>query len=119
MCYLLFFGFLSMTLTGVAYALLYEFTGWHPYLTWLVSINGVTLLMYGIDSVIGKQGQVEAPETVMHLLSAGGGFVGTWLGRALFGYKVDMKGNPWVYIVLVVSTVGHAVLAYNWLIVGQ
>jgi uncharacterized membrane protein YsdA (DUF1294 family) len=119
MCYTLFFGFLSVILTAVAYTLLFEAVTWHPYLTWLVSINGVTLLMYGIDSVLGKQGKVETPETVMHLLSAGGGFVGTWLARAIFRYKVDWKGNPWVYIVLLVSAVGHGVLAWNWLIKGS
>ena len=116
MCYLLFFGALSAILIGVAYALLFELVTWHPYLTWLVAINGVTLLMYGIDSVMGKQDQVETPATVMYLLSAGGGFVGAWVGRRLFRYKVDWQRNPWVHIVLVVSAVGHGVLAYQWLI---
>jgi uncharacterized membrane protein YsdA (DUF1294 family) len=118
MCYLVFFGFLALILTGGAYALLFDYVTWHPYLTWLVSINGVTFLMYAIDSVMGKQGKVDTPETALHLLSAGGGFIGAWLGRALFRYRVDWKGNPWVYIVLLVSAVGHGVLAYNWLIKG-
>lgn len=118
MCYSWFFGALAAILTGTAYVLLYQNVAWHPYLLWLMAISAVTFVMYGVDRVIAKQGKAETPETVMHLLSAGGGFVGAWLGRAVFGYKVDWKENPWMQIVLIVSTLGHAVLVYNWLIKG-
>ena len=118
MCYSWFFGFLATILAGGAYVLLFENVPWHPYLLWLIAINAVTFVMYGIDSVFGRQGKAETPETVMHLLSGTGGFVGAWLGRAVFGYKVDWKDNPWMQIVLFVSAIGHAVLAYYWLIVG-
>jgi uncharacterized membrane protein YsdA (DUF1294 family) len=118
MCYSVFFGLLALILTGGAYALLFEYVTWHPYLTWLAVINGVTLVMYGVDSVVGRHGKAETPETPLHLMSAAGGFVGAWLGRAIFGYKVDWKANPWVYIVLAASTVGHGVLVYQWLLKG-
>jgi len=117
MCYFVFFGFLSVTLTGVGYALLFEtFTAWHPYLTWLVAVNAATFVMYAIDSWMGRQDKVDTPETIMHLLSAAGGFVGAWLARAIFRYKVDLKDRPWLYLVLVVSVIGHGMLVYQWLI---
>ena len=116
MCYSWFCGALAAILVGTSYVLLFENVSWHPYLLWLIAVNGVTVVMYGVDSVFGKQGKAETPETVMHLLSAGGGFVGAWLARAIFGYKVDWKDNPWMQILLFVSALGHAVLAYNWLI---
>jgi uncharacterized membrane protein YsdA (DUF1294 family) len=116
MCYSWFFGALAAIVTGIAYVLLYQNFPWHPYLLWLIAINAVTFVMYGVDSVLGKHGKADPPETVLHLMSAGGGFVGTWVARPIFGYKVDWKGNPWMQILLIVSTLGHAVLAYSWLI---
>ena len=119
MCYFVFFGILSVILTGVAYALLFEtFTAWHPYLIWLVAINAATLVMYAIDSWMGRRDKVDPPEMLMHLLSIVGGFVGAWLARVIFRYRVDLRDRPWLYLVLVLSTIGHGVLVYQWLIVG-
>jgi uncharacterized membrane protein YsdA (DUF1294 family) len=116
MCYLVAFGLIAAVLTGGAYAMLFANTTWHPYLTWLVAINGVTLVMYAIDRWIGRQDKVETPETVLHVLFAGGGFVGAWLGRAIFGYKVDLAANPWLQIILILTTIGHGFLIYRWLL---
>jgi uncharacterized membrane protein YsdA (DUF1294 family) len=119
MCYFTFFGVLAAILTSGAYALLFEvFAGWHPYLIWLVAINAVTPVLYGFDRWMGRQDRVETPETIMHLLSAAGGFVGSWLGRALFRYEVDMEERPWAHTVLMMSVIGHGVLVYQWLIKG-
>ena len=118
MCYFVFFGSLSAVLTGVAYVLIYRYTAWHPYLIWLAAINGVTFVMYVIDRWMGRRDKVDTPETIMHLLFALGGFVGAWLARALLGYRVDLKDRSWLYILLLVSVVGHAVLVYHWLIGG-
>jgi uncharacterized membrane protein YsdA (DUF1294 family) len=118
MCYHLAFGFFSLALTGVAYALLFDLTDWHFYLCWLVAVNGVTLVMYGLDRWIGRQDKVDTPEAAMHLLSSIGGFLGAWLGRAIFRYKVDWEASPWTQIIVVLSTIGHGVLAYIWLIRG-
>ena len=116
MCYSLFFGFLAAILTGTAYALLFDYVEWPPYLSWLVAVSAVTFLMYGIARVVGKHGKAETPETALLLLGAAGGFVGAWLGRAAFGYKVDPSERPWVQILLFLTTIGHLVLVYNLLI---
>ena len=118
MCYFVVFGSLSAVLTGAAYVLIYQYTTWHPYLIWLVAINGVTFVMYVIDRWMGRRDKVDTPETIMHLLFALGGFVGAWLARAILGYKVDLRDRSWLYILLLVSVVGHAVLVYHWLIRG-
>lgn len=113
MCYSLFFGFLSAVLTVTAYALLFDYVEWPPYLLWLLVVNGVTFLMYGVDRVVSKHGKAETPEATLLLLSAGGGFAGAWLGRALFRYKVDWSERPWVQILLFLTTIGHLALVYN------
>jgi uncharacterized membrane protein YsdA (DUF1294 family) len=118
MCYSLFFAFLSAILSGAAYVLLFDYTDWHPYLSWLVAVNGVTFLMYGIDTVFVKRGKAQTPEMALHVLSAAGGFVGGWLGRKLFGYKVDWSDRPWMQILLFLTTIGHLVLVYELLIKG-
>ena len=116
MCYFVVFGSLAAVLTGAAYVLIYQYTAWHPYLTWLVAINVVTLVMYVVDRWMGRRDKVDTPETIMHLLFALGGFVGAWLARAILGYKVDLRDRSWLYIVLLASVVVHVVLAYRWLI---
>jgi uncharacterized membrane protein YsdA (DUF1294 family) len=116
MCYSWFFGALAAILSGTTYVLLYENVPRHPYLLWLVTASAVTFVMYGVDWLFGRQGKAETPETVLHLLTAAGGFVGAWLGRAFFGYKVDWRGNPWMQIVLSLCAVGHAALIYTWLL---
>ena len=76
MCYSLFFGFLAATLTAIAYALLFDYVEWPPYLSWLVAVSTVTFLMYGVDRVLNREGKAEMPELPLHLLSAAGGFAG-------------------------------------------
>jgi uncharacterized membrane protein YsdA (DUF1294 family) len=118
MCYAWFFGILAAILSAIGYVLVYDYTSLHPYLGWLAAINAVTFVMYGVDDLFCKQGKAKTPEAVMHALMAAGGYVGAWLGRALFGFKLYWDSNPWVQIGLILAAIAHAIVAYNLLVVG-
>jgi uncharacterized membrane protein YsdA (DUF1294 family) len=111
MCYYVGFGAFSLVVTGILYAFVADRTAWHPYFMWLVALSGTTFVMYGLDK-IASPGNVRTPENLLHGLSLAGGFLGGWLGRAVFDHKTNVQKHPSFPIILLASTIGHCLLIY-------
>ena len=114
MCYYIGFGLISVAMMGVLYTFIYDSTVWNPYAVWIAASSVTTFVMYGLDKLLSKIGNVRTPELILHLLTIVGGFPGGWLGRIVWGHKTNVTKHPWFPIVLVLSTAGHAVLTYYW-----
>jgi uncharacterized membrane protein YsdA (DUF1294 family) len=106
------FGGLAAVLSVALFVVLVLFTGWPVYLAWLAAVNPATFLMYGLDKGLAKADGPRVPEWVLHVLALAGGFLGGWLGRAIFRHKTNVREKPLFPIVLAVSTIGHAALVY-------
>jgi len=94
-----------VALLGLGLALL---TDWHPFLIWILSVSVITFLMYGYDKAQAQNNGSRVPEIVLHGLALAGGFLGGWLGRAVFHHKTR---KPVIAVVLAISTVIYIVLA--------
>jgi uncharacterized membrane protein YsdA (DUF1294 family) len=90
----------AVLLLGGGIALLVA-TDWDPLLIWLVAVNTVTFILYGVDKYLAIHDRLRIPEIVLHLLSLGGGFIGGWTGRLAFHHKTR---KPVFTAVLIVST---------------
>jgi uncharacterized membrane protein YsdA (DUF1294 family) len=114
MCYYVGFGLVSVAMMVLLYPLFYNSTDWNPYAVWIMALSITTFLMYGLDKLLSKIGNVRTPELILHLLAILGGFPGGWLGRAVWRHKTNVTKHPWFPIVLVISTAGHTLLTYYW-----
>ena len=58
---------------------------------YLVAINVVTFLLYGIDKFKAKRSKWRIPESVLLGLAVIGGSVGAWLGMMVWRHKTQHK----------------------------
>ena len=112
------FGLLAAGLGVVPLLLVYLSTGWNPYLVWLGAWSLSGFVLYGIDKALAKARGLRAPEAILNLLALVGGFAGCWAGMFAFRHKSNWGRHPNIWIVLIVSTVAHAVLIYLLLVRG-
>ena len=76
---------------------------------WLLTLSVVTFNAYGYDKAQAKAGGVRIPEIVLHGLALAGGFLGGWVGRAVFRHKTRKVSFT---IVLAISTLLYLALIY-------
>ena len=84
-------------------------TDWSAFVIWILSISVITFLAYGYDKAQAQGDGWRVPEAVLHGLALAGGFLGGWLGRAVFHHKTR---KPVFTVVLAISTILYLALAY-------
>lgn len=69
---------------------------------YLIAINVVTFLIYGLDKQKAKKGQWRISEATLLTLAALGGSVGAWIGMKVWRHKTQHKkfviGVPLIFI---------------------
>jgi len=118
MNYYFVFGILSAALGMGSFLLIHLGAGSHPYLSWLVGWSLSAFVVYGIDKGLSKTQGPRAPELILNLLAAVGGFVGCWAGMFAFRHKSNRSKHPVIWLVLIASTIAHAALVYLWVFRG-
>jgi len=86
----------------------------HPYVTWLAGFSIITWALYAWDKRVAELGKIlrgwRVPEFTLNLMALLGGFLGAWIGRAMFEHKTNVREHPQILIVLITSTVLHTLL---------
>ncbi len=76
---------------------------------YLLIINVITLIVYGVDKYKAKQEKWRIPESTLLLLAAIGGSIGAWLGMKVWHHKTMHKkfqyGVPAILVAQVVFAV--------------
>ena len=81
------------------------------YASWVGAAGLATFALYGLDKRLARTGRrSRVPEHVLNVLSLGGGFLGAWLGRAVFHHKTNPREHGDMYAILVAGTLAHAAL---------
>jgi uncharacterized membrane protein YsdA (DUF1294 family) len=94
---------LSMISLLLMFGILYIITKWSPHNLWIISASVVTFALFGIDKTLSRTDQTRIPESVLHIFTLLGGFLGQILGRIVFNHKTNFKRHPSFTIVLVIS----------------
>ena len=72
---------------------------------YVLILNFVTMLVYGIDKFKAKKGKWRIPESTLLLLAVLGGSIGAWLGMRVWHHKTQHKkfkyGIPVIFILQV------------------
>ena len=58
---------------------------------YLLAINAVAFIMYGIDKYKAKKAKWRIPEATLLLLALLGGSIGTWMGMKVWHHKTMHK----------------------------
>ena len=72
-------------------------------LFFIIGINVITFVVYGIDKLKAKKGKWRIPEATLLLLAIVGGSIGAWCGMKVWHHKTMHKkfkyGVPMILIV--------------------
>ncbi len=70
---------------------------------YVIVINVITLMMYGIDKWKAKHSKWRIPEATLLIMAAVGGSIGAWMGIKLFHHKTLHKkfkyGVPAIFLI--------------------
>lgn len=61
------------------------------FLYYMIGINAISFIVYGIDKLKAKRGRWRIPEASLLLLAVVGGSIGAWLGMKLWHHKTLHK----------------------------
>ena len=80
---------------------------------YLLAVNVLTFIVYGVDKWKARRGHWRVPEATLMGLAALGGSVGAWLAMQLFRHKTQKKKFRYGVPVLFVLQVAAVVLFIN------
>lgn len=75
-------------------------------LYYLIAINLITFIVYGIDKYKAKKGKWRIPEATLLLIAVIGGSIGAWIGMKVWHHKTMHKKFKYdVPIILVLQCI--------------
>ena len=76
---------------------------------YLLVVNVLTFVVYGIDKWKARRGRWRVPEATLLVLAAAGGSVGAWVAMQLFRHKTQKKkfryGVPMLFVLQLAAVV--------------
>ena len=83
------------------------------YLIYLLAVNAVTFIVYGIDKYKAKHAKWRISEATMLLLAVVGGSIGAWCGMKVWHHKTMHKKFKYGVPVILLLQVALAVWIIN------
>ena len=77
---------------------------------YLLGINAVTFIVYGIDKYKAKKAKLRIPEATLLLLAVLGGSIGAWMGMKVWHHKTMHK--KFKYGIPAILLIQIALMAY-------
>ena len=78
--------------------------------SWIIGVSIASFFTYGYDKSIAGRGVTRVPEIVLHLLTALGGTLGSFVAMRLFHHKTQKRSFQLVFWAIVVIQVVVIVL---------
>ena len=79
-------------------------------LSYLIFINIITFMVYGIDKLKAKKGKWRIPESTLLLLAIVGGSIGVWCGVKVWHHKTMPK--KFRYGIPLIMTIQIVIIIY-------
>ena len=76
---------------------------------YLLAVNIVTFLLYGIDKYKAKKGKWRISETTLLLMAVIGGSIGAWVGMRIWHHKTMHKKFKYGIPIIIIMQVALAV----------
>lgn len=86
----------------------------HSYLAYyLLAINAVAFIVYGIDKYKAKKGRWRISEATLLLMAVIGGSIGAWVGMRLWHHKTMHKKFKYGIPIIIILQVALAVYLHT------
>ena len=82
-------------------------------LFFILGINVITFMVYGIDKLKAKKGKWRIPEATLLLLAIVGGSIGAWTGMKVWHHKTLHKKFKYGIPLILIVQIGLCL--YSWL----
>ena len=82
-------------------------------LYYLIAINVITFLTYGIDKLKAKKGKWRIPESTLLLLAIIGGSIGAWLGIKVWHHKTLHKKFKYGIPLIVIAQIAIVIYIFR------
>ena len=82
-------------------------------LFFIIGINVITFVVYGIDKLKAKKGKWRIPEATLLLLAIVGGRMGAWCGMKVWHHKTLHKKFKYGIPLILIVQIGLCL--YSWL----
>ena len=82
-------------------------------LFFILGINVITFMVYGIDKLKAKKGKWRIPEATLLLLAIVGGSIGAWCGMKVWHHKTLHKKFRYGIPLILIVQIGLCL--YSWL----
>ena len=82
-------------------------------LFFIIGINVITFVVYGIDKLKAKKGKWRIPEATLLLLAIVGGSIGAWCGMKVWHHKTLHKKFKYGIPLILIVQIGLCL--YSWL----
>ena len=82
-------------------------------LYYLIAINVINFLIYGIDKFKAKKGKLRIPESTLLLLAIIGGSIGAWFGIKVWHHKTLHKKFKYGIPLIVIAQIAIAVYIFR------
>ena len=82
-------------------------------LFFIIGINVITFVVYGIDKLKAKKGKWRIPEATLLLLAIVGGSIGAWCGMKVWHHKTLHKKFKYGIPLILIAQIGLCL--YSWL----
>ena len=82
-------------------------------LYYLIAINVITFLIYGIDKFKAKKGKWRIPESSLLLLAIIGGSIGAWFGIKVWHHKTLHKKFKYGIPLIVIAQIAIVVYIFR------
>jgi uncharacterized membrane protein YsdA (DUF1294 family) len=86
------------------------------YIAWLIANGFISFLFYGYDKIKAIRGGFRISENALHLLALSGGFLGCFMGMALFRHKIrKRKFKAIIFLAFLIHCLILLYLLSSWL----
>ena len=82
-------------------------------LYYLIGINAIAFVVYGIDKLKAKKGKWRIPESTLLLLAIIGGSIGAWLGIKVWHHKTLHKKFKYGIPLIVIIQIAIAIYIFR------
>ena len=82
---------------------------------YLLAVNVIAFLCYGVDKVKARKGMWRTPESTLLLLALMGGSVGAWTGMKFWRHKTQHKKFKYGIPLILLLQLGHCLVMVDWM----